>query len=48
MTMYNLIEYSGNYSKTSGNLCHYYRDEPFLNTNGAVAGFSADNNNFFI
>ena len=28
MTMYNLIEYSGNYSKTSGNLWKYYRDEP--------------------
>ena len=26
--MYNLIEYSNNYSKTSGNLWQYYRDEP--------------------
>ena len=26
--MYNLIEYSDNYSKTSGSLCQYYRDEP--------------------
>ena len=26
--MYNLIEYSGNYAKTSGSLWQYYRDEP--------------------
>ena len=26
--MYNLIEYGDNYSKTSGNLSQYYRDEP--------------------
>ena len=25
MSMYNLIEYSGNYSKTSGSLLQYYR-----------------------
>ena len=28
MPMYNLIEYSDNYSKTSGSLWQYYRDEP--------------------
>ena len=28
MPMYNLIEYSNNYSKTSGSLWLYYRDEP--------------------
>ena len=27
MPMYNLIEYSNNYSKRSGTLWHYYRDE---------------------
>ena len=27
MPMYNLLEYSDNYSKTSGNLWNYYRDE---------------------
>ena len=43
--MYNLIEYSHNYSKTSGSLWHYYRDEPFLNANGDIADFPADNNN---
>ena len=26
--MYNLIEYSNNYSKTSGGLGQYYRDNP--------------------
>ena len=43
--MYNLIEYSDNYSKTSGSLWHYCRDEPFLNANGAIADIPADNNN---
>ena len=28
MTMYNLIEYSDNYSKTSGSLWQYFKDEP--------------------
>ena len=28
MPMYNLIEYSNNYVKTSGSLWQYYRDEP--------------------
>ena len=28
MTMYNLLEYSKNYRKTTGRLCNYYRDEP--------------------
>ena len=28
MPMYDLIEYSNNYSKTSGSLCHYYNDGP--------------------
>ena len=29
MPMYNLIEYSNNYSKTTGGLWQYCRDEPF-------------------
>ena len=29
MPMYNLIQHSDNYSKTSGRLWQYYRDEPF-------------------
>ena len=28
MPMYNLTEYSDNYSKTSGSLWQYYKDEP--------------------
>ena len=43
MPMYNLLEYSKNYSKTSGSLWNYFRDEanilppvnpPTLNSNG--------------
>ena len=33
MRMYNLIEYSDNYMKTSGSSWHYYRDEPFIVNN---------------
>ena len=29
MSMYNLLEYSDNYYKTSGSLWQYYQDEPF-------------------
>ena len=29
--MYNLLEYSDNYSKISGSLWQYYRDEPNYN-----------------
>ena len=28
MPMYNLIEYTKNYSKTSGKIWQYYKDEP--------------------
>ena len=28
MLMYNLLEYSKNYRKTTGSLWNYYRDEP--------------------
>ena len=35
MPIYNLIEYSDNYSKTSGNLWKYYRDEPNDNLTGS-------------
>ena len=45
MTKYDLIEYSNNYSKTSGSFCQYYRDEPFSSNNGAIAHFPGDNNN---
>ena len=35
MPMYNLIEYSDNYSKTSGTLWQYYRDERNNNFTGS-------------
>ena len=41
--MYNLQEYSDNYCKRSGSLWQFYRDEPFINNNGAFADFLADN-----
>ena len=33
MPMYNLIEYSDNYSKTSGSLWQYCKDIPAVNNN---------------
>ena len=32
--MYNLIEYSKNYRKTTGSLWNYFRDEPNSRTEG--------------
>ena len=40
-----MIISSDNYSKISGSLWNYYRDEPFLNANVAIAYFHADNSN---
>ena len=45
MSMYNLKEYSDNYSKTSGSLWQNYRDEPLLNNHGDIADFPTDINN---
>ena len=45
MPMYDLIEYSNNYSKTFECLWQYYRVEPFLESNGAILNFPAKNNN---
>ena len=42
MPMYNLIEYSDNYSKTSGSLWQYHRDEPFLGDNSTIADVPAE------
>ena len=42
--MYNLIEYSGAYSKKSESLQQYYRDEPALDSNGNTIDFPDDNN----
>ena len=43
MPMYNLIEYSDNYSKTSGSLWQYYKDIPAVNNDNAAVNFT-DNN----
>ena len=41
--MYNLIEYSDNYSKTSGSLQQYYKDIPAVNNAGNIVDFTATN-----
>ena len=41
--MYNLIEYSDNFSKKSGVFWHYCRDEPALAANNVITDFNADN-----
>ena len=43
MQMYNLIEYSDNYSKTSGILFQYYRDVPVVSINGTAIDFTKAN-----
>ena len=45
MSIYNLIEYSDNYSKTSGSLWQYYRVELALN-NGVIASFLGNSASF--
>ena len=40
MSMYNLTEYSGNYSKTSGSLWQYCEDIPAVNNNGNIVEFN--------
>ena len=42
MLLYDLIEYSDNYSKTLGTLWQYYRDEPFINNNGDIIDIPDD------
>ena len=39
MPIYNFIDYSDNYSKTSESLWQYYRDERGLNDVGALDNF---------
>ena len=41
--MYDLIKYSDDYSKTSGDLWQYYRDEPTLNNDDTFADFPSNN-----
>ena len=43
MPMCNLIECSDNYSKTSGILCQYYRDQPALDAKNGITNFNAGN-----
>ena len=48
MPMYNLIEYSDNYSKTSGSLWQYCKDIPAVNNAGNIADFTVTNNYWVI
>ena len=43
MPMHNLIEYSENYSKTSGSLWQYCKDIPAVNIAGDIIAFTATN-----
>ena len=45
MAMNSLIECRDTYSKTSGGLWQYYRDEPALNDDGNTIDFPNDSNN---
>ena len=42
MPMYNLIEYSDNYSKTSGSLWQYTKDIPAVDDNNPIVNFTKD------
>ena len=44
MPMYNLIEYSDNYTKTSGSLWQYCKDIPPRNSNDEIINFLGNNN----
>ena len=43
MPMYNLIEYSNNYSKTSGSLWQYCKEIPAVNNDGNIVNFNGAN-----
>ena len=43
MPMYNLIEYSDNYAKTTGSLWQYCKDIPARNANNNIVAFDANN-----
>ena len=43
MPMYNLIEYSDNYAKTSGSLWQYCKDIPARNNNNQTEEFTGGN-----
>ena len=42
MAMYNLIEYSDNYSKTSGNLWQYCKHIPVVDDDGDIVNFDGN------
>ena len=44
MPMYNLIDYSDNYSKTSGILWQYCKDIPAVDDNGGIVNFNGTKN----
>ena len=46
--MYNLLEYSKNYKKTTGSLWNYYRDEPSSSTDNDNITHSILNSKFLI
>ena len=43
MPMYNLIEYSDNYAKTTGSLWQYCKDIPARNNDDEIAAFAVNN-----
>ena len=43
MPTYNLIEYSGNFSKTSESLWQYCKEKPALADDGTIDGFITAN-----
>ena len=43
MTMYNLLEYSDNYSETSGILWQFCRYVPTVDASGAITNFTETN-----
>ena len=46
MPMHNLLEYSKNYSKTTGSLWNYYRDEPNRGANNNINYSIKDSKSF--
>ena len=43
--MYNVRDYSNNYSKISGSLRKYYKDEPVLTNAGVITDFIGNDTN---
>ena len=44
--MFNLVEYSDDYPKTSGSLWQYHRGDPVLDNNDNIVNFSGKNVSF--